>query len=78
VIVNKAEARQLLAAKIAELRRHSYSDLLRFMEPEGLEVTGPSGSTYQLEVEPSGTTNASATYASLPGSTMAGGGPSSQ
>jgi hypothetical protein len=49
--VNKAEARQLLAAKIAELRRHSYSDLLRFMEPEGLEVAGPSGATYQLEVE---------------------------
>ena len=51
VTVDKAEARQLLAAKIAELRRHSYSDLLRFIEPEGLEVTGPSGATYQLEVE---------------------------
>lgn len=49
--MNKTEARQLLAAKIAELRRHSYSDLLRFMEPEGLEVAGPSGATYQLEVE---------------------------
>jgi hypothetical protein len=51
VIVNTAEARQLLAAKLAELRRRSYSDLLRLMEPEGLEVAGPSGVTYQLEVE---------------------------
>ena len=49
--MNKPEARQLLAAKLTELRRQSYSDLLRFMEPEGLEVAGPSGVTYQLEVE---------------------------
>jgi hypothetical protein len=41
--VDKAEARQLLAAKLAELRRLSYAELLRYKEPEGLEVTGPSG-----------------------------------
>jgi hypothetical protein len=50
-MVNKTEARQLLAAKIAELRRCSYTDLLRFMEPEGLEVVGPSGAIYQFEVQ---------------------------
>jgi len=50
-MVNKAEARQLLAAKLAELRHQSYSDLLRLMEPEGLEVAGPSGAIYQLEVQ---------------------------
>jgi hypothetical protein len=49
--MDKAEARQVLAGKIAELRRWSYTDLLRFMEPEGLEVAGPSGTIYQLEVQ---------------------------
>jgi hypothetical protein len=49
--MDKAEARQVLADKIAELRRWSYTDLLRFMEPEGLEVAGPSGTIYQLEVQ---------------------------
>jgi hypothetical protein len=49
--MDKVEARQVLAGKIAELRRWSYADLLRFMEPEGLEVAGPSGAIYQLEVE---------------------------
>lgn len=49
--MDKVEARQVLAGKIAQLRRRSYTDLLRFMEPEGLEVAGPSGTIYQLEVQ---------------------------
>ncbi|HEX6676020.1 MAG TPA: hypothetical protein VF486_13435 [Actinomycetes bacterium] len=49
--MDKAEARQLLAAKLAELRRLSYAELLRYREPEGFEVTGPSGTAYQFEVE---------------------------
>jgi hypothetical protein len=50
--MDKVEARQVLAGKIAELRRWSYTDLLRFfMEPEGLEVIGPSGTIYQLEIQ---------------------------
>ena len=49
--MDKVEARQVLAGKIAELRRSSYTDLLRHMEPEGLQVAGPSGVTYQLEVQ---------------------------
>jgi hypothetical protein len=49
--MDKAEAQQLLAAKLAELRRLSYAELLRYKEPEGFEVTGPSGSWYQFEVQ---------------------------
>jgi hypothetical protein len=46
-----AEARQLLAAKVAELRRLPYGELLGYREPVCVEITGPSGGGYQLEVE---------------------------
>jgi hypothetical protein len=49
--MDTAEARQLLAAKLAELRQLSYGDLLRYREPVCVEVTGPSGVVYQVEVE---------------------------
>jgi hypothetical protein len=49
--MDKVEARQVLAGKLAELRGRSYTDLLGFMEPEGLGVAGPSRTIYQLEVQ---------------------------
>ena len=49
--MDTAEARQLLAAKLAELRQLSYGDLLRYREPVCVEVAGPSGVVYQVEVE---------------------------
>jgi hypothetical protein len=33
-------SRRVLAAKLAELRRCSYTHLLRLIEPEGIEVGG--------------------------------------
>jgi hypothetical protein len=49
--MDTAEARQLLAAKLAELRQLSYGELLRYREPVCAEVIGPSGRVYQMEVE---------------------------
>jgi hypothetical protein len=51
VQVNEAEARELLAAKMVELRRLPYAGLLRFFEVEAVELTGESGAVYQVEVE---------------------------
>jgi hypothetical protein len=50
--MDKAEARQVLAGKIAQLRRWLYTDLRRFMEPEGLEVAGPSSNQVSLQSAP--------------------------
>ena len=51
-IVNRAEARGLLADCLAEYRVRSYGELLRLLgAQETREVVGPSGVTYQLEFQ---------------------------
>lgn len=47
----KSEARALLATKIHELRKFSYAQLAEFLDPWTEEIIGPSGETYQLEVQ---------------------------
>jgi hypothetical protein len=48
--VDKEEARRLALARLAELRKLSWSELGRFVDnPEHVDITGPSGTTYQLE-----------------------------
>ena len=48
--MDKTEARGLASERLAELRKLSWSELSRFVdEPEHVDVTGPSGATYQLE-----------------------------
>jgi hypothetical protein len=51
--MNKAEARELALARVAELRQLDWSELRdRYLRrPETLEVSGPSGTTYQVETE---------------------------
>jgi hypothetical protein len=49
--MDTAEARRLLAAKLAELRQLSYGEPPRYQEPVCVEVIGPSGVVYQVEVE---------------------------
>jgi hypothetical protein len=51
--VDKAEAGRILSEEIAKLRQRSHSELRRSVESrdvETLEVTGVSGTVYQLEV----------------------------
>jgi hypothetical protein len=45
--MDTAEARQLLAAKVVELRRLSYAELLRYREAEGFDMTGPLGTCFR-------------------------------
>jgi hypothetical protein len=51
--MNKAEAREVALARVAELRRLDWSELRdRYLRrPETLEVRAPSGTTYQVETE---------------------------
>jgi hypothetical protein len=48
--MDKDEARALLDTEINRLRALPYSELRRYMDEEQLEVTGPSGTNYQVEV----------------------------
>ena len=46
------EARAVLAEKVAEYRKKGYQQLLELLDnPIGIEAIGPSGTTYNLEVE---------------------------
>ncbi len=52
--MNKSEAKQLLATLLASESAKPYSDLRKFVSTghvEGLEVQGPSGVSYQIEVQ---------------------------
>jgi len=51
--VNKDEARKIARARIDELRRLPWEELReRYLtRPETVEVSGPSGMTYQVETE---------------------------
>jgi hypothetical protein len=50
--MNKAEAREVLAAAIERLRSTPRDSLLRLIdESVNYEVTGPSGTVYQVELE---------------------------
>jgi hypothetical protein len=50
--MDKTEARAILHAEIEIYRQRSYDELLRLLdEIDAYEVRGPSGATYQLEVE---------------------------
>jgi len=50
--LNREEARALLAEKVLECRRLSYSQLLELLNnPIGLELVGASGTRYGVEVE---------------------------
>ena len=50
--MNKAEAKEILDAELSKLRARPYSELVSFIdEVQTLEVTGASGSRYQLEFE---------------------------
>jgi hypothetical protein len=49
--MNKAEARELLAEKVAALKSHSYAELRDDLEMGDETVVGPSGKEYRLEVE---------------------------
>jgi hypothetical protein len=52
--VNKREAREIQAARIEELRRLSYQELVERLVDTGPlieEIVGPSGTTYQLEIQ---------------------------
>ena len=48
--MDKVEARALLDTEISRLRALSYSELRRYMDEEHLELTGPSGKEYQVDV----------------------------
>jgi hypothetical protein len=50
VALDKDEARAIGARKIDELRTLPYEELLRFMDPVHQDVTGGSGTVYQVEV----------------------------
>jgi len=51
--VNEAEARAIALERIRELRALNWEDVrVRYLKnPEAVEVTGPSGTTYQVETE---------------------------
>ena len=51
--MNKAEAREVALARLADLRQLDWSELRdRYLRrPETLEVGGPSGTTFQVETE---------------------------
>ena len=51
-VVDKQEAGEILARRIAELRRLRYAELLPFMDkPPATDVVHSSGRDYQLETE---------------------------
>jgi hypothetical protein len=51
--VDKVEARAILGAEVEKLRACSYSELVERLldKQETFEVTGPSGSWYQVELQ---------------------------
>ena len=50
--MDKQEATKLLTTKLAEYRRLRHSDLVaKLGDIDCVEVTGPSGTEYQIEVE---------------------------
>lgn len=50
--MDKAEAQRLLAGQIEHLRKLSHGELReRLDQEETFELQGPSGTTYQLEVQ---------------------------
>jgi hypothetical protein len=50
--VDKNEAREILAGVISELRTRSREDLRALLgSPYTQEIAGPSGTTYQIEVQ---------------------------
>jgi hypothetical protein len=50
--VNKEEAKEILGRELAEYRRRSYGGLLSLLDGcETFERRGPSGVTYQIEVQ---------------------------
>ena len=50
--MDKQEAKRLLTTKLAEYRRLSYSDLVgKIGDIDCLELTGPTGAEYQIEVQ---------------------------
>lgn len=49
--MDRNEAREILGGVVAEYRRLSYKSLLKLREPSNREVIGPSGTSYQLEIE---------------------------
>ena len=48
--MDKVEARALLDTEISRLRALSYGELRRYTDEEHLELTGPSGKEYQVDV----------------------------
>jgi hypothetical protein len=49
--MDKVEAGALLQQRVRNLRAQSYKSLQAFIEPVTIEVEGPSGAGYQLEVQ---------------------------
>ena len=50
--MDNQEARELLAKKLADYRRLRYADLVaKIGDIDSLEVTGPSGVDYQIEIQ---------------------------
>jgi hypothetical protein len=50
--MNEEEAKDLLHAHLKDYRRRSYTELAALIgEPQTAELRGPSGKTYQLELQ---------------------------
>ena len=50
--MDNQEAKEMLAKKLADYRRLSYADLAaKIGEIDCLEITGPSGAKYQIEIQ---------------------------
>ena len=50
--MNKAEARTVLEAELAKYRAKPYRELVALIgNPRTIEVTGPSGTVYQIEIQ---------------------------
>ena len=50
--MDKDEARFVVAQQLHSYRELSYAELLRLLDrPDDFEVSGPSGTTYQMQVE---------------------------
>ena len=50
--MNKAEARTVLEAELAKYRAKPYRELVVLIgNPRTIEVTGPSGTAYQIEIQ---------------------------
>jgi hypothetical protein len=50
--MDESEARDILSERLGDYRRRSYEELsAQIGEPELIEIVGPSGARYQLEIE---------------------------